>query len=457
MQSTNNLPSRYFAPAYGLGSFGPAIFILTPQVLLLFFMTETLGIPAGMAGGGLLIPKLWELISDPLIGRWSDRLQTRWGRRRPLMAVGSVMFLATFALMFSPPSFNDWRYSLAWVIAFYTLTSTAYSLFTVPYATLLAEATEDPHARTRVAAWRSGLLAIGFVLAGSLAPWLVGAGGGGEKGYAQMGILVGLIAFAGMAGAVVGTGGIPAHRPIAHPPRNMLAPFSNKAFTWLWLGFIVQMVLVSICTAMLPFYDKYWLGNKESTIPSIFAGMALLTVVTTWCWTLLSRRIGKHLAFIVATVLYAAATASLWLIMYGNVGLAFAIILFGIANAGQQLFCFAIVPDIIALQRARTGIAEEGAFTGLWIWGEKVGLAIGAGLSGLVLQLVGFQQGAGVQVLEQSETALYGILLMATLLPALVCLLSIPALLCSAKAMSGLGGRDHLSNKAQQSPGLSSG
>ncbi|RPM12944.1 MFS transporter [Pseudomonas aeruginosa] len=143
--------------------------------------------------------------------------------------------------------------------------------------------------------------------------------------------------------------------------------------------------------------------------------------------------------------------------MYGNVGLAFAIILFGIANAGQQLFCFAIVPDIIALQRARTGIAEEGAFTGLWIWGEKVGLAIGAGLSGLVLQLVGFQQGAGVQVLEQSETALYGILLMATLLPALVCLLSIPALLCSAKAMSGLGGRDHLSNKAQQSPGLSSG
>ena len=100
--------------------------------------------------------------------------------------------------------------------------------------------------------------------------WRLGlwGAGRGEKGYAQMGILVGLIAFAGMAGAVVGTGGIPAHRPIAHPPRNMLAPFSNKAFTWLWLGFIVQMVSVSICTAMLPFYDKYWLGNKESTIPA---------------------------------------------------------------------------------------------------------------------------------------------------------------------------------------------
>lgn len=435
--SSNHLPSRHFAPAYGLGSFGPAIFILTPQVLLLFFMTETLGIPAGMAGGGLLIPKLWELISDPLIGRWSDRLHTRWGRRRPLMAIGSLAFLAAFALMFAPPRFDDWHYSLAWVIAFYTLTSTAYSLFTVPYATLLAEATDDPHARTRVAAWRSGFLAVGFVLAGSLAPWLVSANGGGTAGYANMGILVGLIAFAGMASAVFGTGGIPPHQPSAQPRRrNMLAPFRNKAFSWLWLGFMVQMISVSICTAILPFYDKYWLGNKEGTIPSIFAGMALLTVLTTWCWTMLSRRMGKHRAFVLATVLYAAATASLWLVMYGPVGLVIAIALFGVANAGQQLFCFAIIPDIIALQRAETGIAEEGSFTGLWIWGEKLGLAIGSGLSGLALQLAGFQQGAGALQLEQSETALNSVLLMATVVPALVCLLSIPALLFSARAMA---------------------
>ncbi len=436
MSRSLHLPSWYFAPAYGLGSFGPAIFILTPQVLLLFFMTETLGIPAGMAGGGLLIPKIWELVSDPLIGRWSDRLNSRWGRRRPLMAIGSLAFLIAFALMFAPPSFADWRYSLAWVIAFYTLTSTAYSLFTVPYATLLAEATEDPHARTRVAAWRSGFLAIGFVLAGSLAPWLVGANGGGEQGYAQMGFLVGLIAFAGMAGAVAGTGGIPVHPPLAQPSKNMLAPFRNKAFTWLWLGFMVQMISVSISTALLPFYDKYWLGNKEGTIPSIFAGMALLTVATTWWWTLLSRRIGKHRSFVLATVLYAAATASLWLIMCGSVGLWIAIVLFGVANAGQQLFCFAIVPDIIAQQRRDTGIAEEGAFTGLWIWGEKIGLAIGTGFSGLVLQLSGFQQGAGAELLEQTENALNCILLMVALVPALVCLLSIPALLLSAKAMT---------------------
>lgn len=430
------LPSWYFAPAYGLGSFGPAIFILTPQVLLLFFMTETLDIPAGMAGGGLLIPKIWELVSDPWIGRWSDRLNSRWGRRRPLMAIGSLAFLIAFALMFAPPSFVDWHYSLAWVIAFYTLTSTAYSLFTIPYATLLAEATDDPHVRTRVAAWRSGFLAVGFVLAGSLAPWLVGATGGGEQGYAQMGILVGLVAFAGMAGAVAGTGGIPVHQLARRPSRNILAPLRNKAFTWLWLGFMVQMISVSICTALLPFYDKYWLGNKEGTIPSIFAGMALLTVATTWCWTLLSKRMGKHRAFVLATVLYAAATASLWLIMYGSIGLGIAIALFGVANAGQQLFCFAIVPDIIAQQQRDSGLAEEGAFTGLWIWGEKIGLAIGAGLGGLVLQVAGFRQGAGTQLLEQSETALHSILLMATVVPALVCLLSIPALLLSARAMN---------------------
>ncbi|MEY1661341.1 MFS transporter [Isoalcanivorax beigongshangi] len=435
-RTASGLPSRWFAPAYGMGSLGPAIFILTPQILLLFFMTEILGIPPGAAGAGILIPKLWELVFDPLLGRWSDRLNTRWGRRRPLMAVGSVVFLVAFAMMFSPPDLGDWQSTLVWVIAFYTLTCTGYSLFTVPYATLLAEVTEDPHARTKVAAWRSALLALGFLLAGALAPWLVGATGGGHEGYANMALLIGLIAFAGMASAVLGTGGSPV-KPLQPQVRSgsMLAPFRNRAFSWLWLAFVIQMISVAVSTAMLPFYDKYWLGNDPATVPTLFLGLTVLTVATTWCWTWLARNFGKHNSFVLATVLYGAATASLWLAMYGAAGFWFAIVLFGIANAGQQLFCFAIVPDIIAQQRSRTGIAEEGAFTGLWIWGEKIGLALGAGLAGLILQLAGFQQGSGTEVLEQTPLALSTVAWTVSIVPGVICLLSIPALFRSKRAM----------------------
>src|SRR5690606_11430398 len=207
--TTSGLPTRWFAPAYGMGSLGPAIFILTPQILLLFFMTEILSIPPGAAGLGILIPKIWELIFDPLLGRWSDRFNTRWGRRRPIMAVGAIVFSIAFIMMFSPPNLSNWQSTLAWIVVFYTLTSTGYSLFTVPYATLLAEVTDDPHARTRIAAWRSAILALGFLLAGAVAPLLVSSKGGSYDGYTYMSIIIALIAFAGMASAVIGTGGTP--------------------------------------------------------------------------------------------------------------------------------------------------------------------------------------------------------------------------------------------------------
>lgn len=433
--TSSGLPTRWFAPAYGMGSLGPAIFILTPQILLLFFMTEILSIPPGAAGLGILIPKIWELIFDPLLGRWSDRFNTRWGRRRPIMAVGAIVFSIAFIMMFSPPNLSNWQSTLAWIVVFYTLTSTGYSLFTVPYATLLAEVTDDPHARTRIAAWRSAILALGFLLAGAVAPLLVSSKGGSYDGYTYMSIIIALIAFAGMASAVIGTGGTPTKKSQLNVKSGaILAPFRNKAFRWLWIAFLIQMLSVALSTAMLPFYNKYWLGNDPETISKLFLGLTLLTVATTWCWTWLARSIGKHNGFVVATILYGAATASLWLAIYGPVGFWFAVILFGIANAGQQLFCFAIVPDIIAQQRQKTGVDDEGAFTGIWIWGEKIGLALGAGLAGLILQLAGFQQGSGSTVIEQqSSTALLAVALSVSILPGIICVLSLPAIIISKK------------------------
>ncbi|AOA57361.1 MFS transporter [Acinetobacter larvae] len=434
-QTASSLPTRWFAPAYGMGSLGPAIFILTPQILLLFFMTEILAIPPGAAGIGILIPKIWELIFDPLLGRWSDRLNTRWGRRRPLMAVGAVVFLMAFMMMFFAPNLAHWQSTLLWVVLFYTLTSTGYSLFTVPYATLLAEVTEDPHIRTRIAAWRSAILALGFLLAGALAPWVVATYGGDYHAYRIMAVLIALIAFTGMMSAVIGTGGIPLQQKHKRQQIALLAPFQNRAFRWLWIAFVIQMMSVALSTAMLPFYSKYWLGNDPTVVPSIFLGLTLLTVATTWCWTYLARRLGKYHSFMIATVLYGLATAALWLAIYGAAGLWFAIFIFGIANAGQQLFCFAIVPDIIAKQRQSSGIESEGAFTGLWIWGEKIGLALGAGLAGLILQVAGFRQGSGNALLEQSHGALLAVAYSVSFLAAVICVLSLPAIWLSKRYM----------------------
>ena len=258
-----------FELAYGVGSVGTAIFVIAPQILLLYFMTEALGIPPAAAGLALLFPKLVEFFTDPLIGRWSDKIQSRWGRRRPFMAVGSVFFLIGFVALFTPPDFSHWHNSLAWVLILYTLTTTAYTFFEVPYITMLSEVTDDAQVRTRVSGWRSVFLSVGFMLAGGLAPWIVQSGGADKAAFATMGLLVGLMSFAAMATTVLGTGSGRVIQRSMQSSGQLLLPLRVPAFAWLWLGFIIQMISVSVNSALLTYYNKYWLGNNDLTISKI--------------------------------------------------------------------------------------------------------------------------------------------------------------------------------------------
>lgn len=414
-----------FELAYGVGSVGTAIFVIAPQILLLYFMTEALGIPPAAAGLALLFPKLVEFFTDPLIGRWSDRIQSRWGRRRPFMAVGTVFFLVGFIALFSPPDFSHWHGSLMWVLILYTLTTTAYTFFEVPYITMLSEVTDDAQVRTRVSGWRSVFLSVGFMLAGGLAPWIVQSGGADKAAFATMGLLVGLMSFAAMATTVLGTGSGRVIQRSTQSSGQLLLPLRVPAFAWLWLGFIIQMISVSVNSALLTYYNKYWLGNNDLTISKIFLGVMTLTVLTTVLWTKLARGIGKYRGFYIATVFYALGMALFWFAKDSTLGFWLAVTVLGIANAGQQLFCFAIVPDVIAAERQRSGFAEEGAFTGIWVMGQKLGLALGAGIAGLGLHLFGFVESLAGTFTEQSDSAMFAIVLFVSVVPGIICLLSL--------------------------------
>lgn len=414
-----------FELAYGVGSIGTAIFVIAPQILLLYFMTEALAIPPAAAGLALLFPKLIEFFTDPLIGRWSDKIESRWGRRRPFMAVGSVFFLIGFIALFTPPDFSHWHGSLIWVLILYTLTTTAYTFFEVPYITMLSEVTDDAQIRTRVSGWRSVFLSLGFMLAGGLAPWIVQSGGADKAAFATMGLLVGLMSFAAMATTVIGTGAGRVIQRSAQSSGQLLLPLRVPAFAWLWLGFIIQMISVSVNSALLTYYNKYWLGNHDFTISKIFLGVMTLTILTTVLWAKLARGVGKYRGFYIATIAYALGMALFWFAKDSPLGFWLAVAVFGIANAGQQLFCFAIVPDVIAAERQRSGFAEEGAFTGIWVMGQKLGLAIGAGVAGLGLQLFGFVESLAGTFTEQSDSAMFAIVLMVSVVPGIICLLSL--------------------------------
>ncbi len=88
---------------YSLGSLGTGIISSVPSLLLLYFMTDVLGIPAGLAGVGIFVPRIWDMIFDPIMGTLSDRTRSKWGRRRPYLFFGSILSGLGFIILFSPP------------------------------------------------------------------------------------------------------------------------------------------------------------------------------------------------------------------------------------------------------------------------------------------------------------------------------------------------------------------
>ena len=128
---------------YGIGSLGTGIYSSTPGVLLLFFMTDTLGIPASLAALGVSLPKLWDMVADPIVGGLSDRTRSRWGRRRPWLLGGGLLMLVSYIFLFTVPHFASTTASLLYVAGMFTVTATAYAIFAVPYTAMAAEMSDE--------------------------------------------------------------------------------------------------------------------------------------------------------------------------------------------------------------------------------------------------------------------------------------------------------------------------
>lgn len=417
--------------AYASGSIGTAAFIIVPQLLLLFFMTDVLAVPPAWAAAALFVPKLWEFLTDPIIGAASDRLETPWGRRRPMMLIGAILFTGTFWMMFSVPDFDDWPARFLWVAILFALCTTAYTVYSVPYIAMPAEMTDGYDERTRIVSFRMVFVSIGVLLAGTLAPGIVAATGGGREGYAMMGGTFAALCGGVMLVSVIGTRSAVfttrSDRSLTAIEQVRLG-LANRPFRVLWIAFVVQMVSIAISTAVLPYFAKYQLGGGEALVTAFFLVFTLGTLASMPAWVALAGRMGKRDAFALSTVLQAiGATFLFWTPGLSPAAFLVGAAVMGVGNAGVQMFPFAMLPDVIDEDRRRTGLNREGAFTGIWIAGEKLGLAIGAAVIGLALSIARFEEGAG-SVVSQPDAALLTIRLGMSVGPAAILILSLTML-----------------------------
>ena len=415
---------------YGLGSVGTGIYNTVPGLLLLIYMTDTLGIPAWLAGLGIFVPKLWDVITDPWMGSLSDRSHSRWGRRRPWLLAGGLILPPLFVGLFSAPDFGDPMLAFAWVLGFYVLCATAYTTFSVPYIAMPAEMTDDYDAVTSLMGWRMALLTIGVLVSGALAPALVHVFGDGRSGYAGMAAVIAAALALSMIGTFFGTRKAPQReRTDTAPPfwSTFRAALSVKPFAILTAGYFFQHAGVGAVLAVVAYFARYTLEGGDLTVTILFVCLVAPAFAFMPVWVLVSKRIGKQTGFIASMLLFGLGAASLWLASPDNLVLVYVqVAVVGIGWAGTELFPFSMLPDVIAADREASGERREGAFTGLWMAIDKGSLAFGALASSLVLEAGGFVESEAGEVVTQPASAYTAIRVATALLPAVSVALSVP-------------------------------
>ena len=156
--------SRGLRINFGAGALGMAVVLNTPAGILAPFMTNFLGIGATTVATLLLASKLYDVVTDPLMGIISDRTRSRWGRRRPFLFLGGIIAAAGFALAFNPPEFAGQTPLIAFMLAALLLTYTGYTVFNIPYLAMPAEMTGSYHVRTSLMAHRIAFVNVGGLI-----------------------------------------------------------------------------------------------------------------------------------------------------------------------------------------------------------------------------------------------------------------------------------------------------
>jgi GPH family glycoside/pentoside/hexuronide:cation symporter len=402
--------SRLFG--FSLGMIGERIFRDAPALLLLIFMTNYLGIPPALAGVAIFIPKILIIFVDPMVGSFSDRLNTRWGRRRPLMLAGSLLTSLSMVLFFHVPRFAGAVPQSIYMSLIVLLGFMGYSLFSVPYLTMASEIAGGDDERRNVMSWRVVFMAIGLSIS-AFAGGLVQTLGGGLRGYAAMSWVYAGICMFTMLSTVVATRGIATARGDAERA-SVISRFrmvaANRTYMRLLLVGFGQKVGEGVGYGSFAYFCIYVVHQPLSAIGLVVLASTAGQVLAQPLWLRASRRWSGPTLYTVG-VLGWCLNLLLWLAMkdqspYWLIPLGLQA---GLSAGGFLMVTLGMLSNTMAADAAATGLNREGVYSGAWLAMEKLAFALGTLVVGVLLSAFGFLESTGGATVRQSSTAILGI------------------------------------------------
>ncbi|MEN0001003.1 MAG: MFS transporter [Pseudomonadota bacterium] len=413
---------------YGFSDLGVNILVVSSVLITFAYLTTVLGVQPGIAGALLMVAKIWDVITDPLIGRWSDATNSKMGRRRPWIMIGAIFMALGFAAMFAAPfeGTSPNMQGVYFVLAM-MFTFTAFTMVGVPYGAMTPEMTPDYHERSNLTAWRMGFGSIGLLIGGAGAPLLVGMFGGGIEGHRMMALaLIPVIALPPLL-TVWGTRQVKSINENPEPPvsfgEQLAIVRRNKPFMLIASLYLIQVGMMAQITAGLILACAYiFRAEDPNALLTVLYGLFVLSTIAAmplWLW--IGQRISKKQAYISGGILFIIGTCSIAAMSENTMPVAYLLmIIIGIGYAAYQIFPWSMLADTITYAQSYTDQPVEGLFNGYWTAFQKTGIALGPFIIGLILQAAGYVPSTDGTFPEQSETAVTALRYCISVVPALV-------------------------------------
>jgi GPH family glycoside/pentoside/hexuronide:cation symporter len=404
----------YAAPALGLAAVGIPLYVHLPK-----FYTDIVGVGVATVGFIIAAVRVFDAVSDPLLGVLSDRMRSRWGRRRPLIFVASPLLAISLLALLSPPAGATAAWFAAWMFA----TFAAWTLMTVPYEALGAELTADYDERTGILAMRDGALLLGTLVAAA-APIAVGAWLGSDGPDAQRRIfsVIGI----GYGSLLVATATWCVRRLRERPPqqakdsklrvRDVLA---NRPFRILVIAYVIGALGSNLPSALFLYYVQYVLQSSAADgFLALYLGTGVLALPL---WIPCARRFGKRRTWIASMLVNTGAFLGVYFLGPGQV-VAYGILVFlsGLGLGATLAIPSSMQADVIDYDELLSGSRREGLYVGVWSISRKLAAAVGVGAALPILAAVGYTPNVA-----QSETVVSTLRILYALVPGLCNLVAI--------------------------------
>jgi GPH family glycoside/pentoside/hexuronide:cation symporter len=385
MKSTLPLRTKLL---FSTGDLSTSIPLAILMFFQLYFLTDVAGLRPDYAGWAIGASRLWDAVNDPLFGLLSDRIRTRWGRRRALLLFGAVPLGVFFMLMWIVPALSQFWLAVYYAVTF-ILFDTAFTIVHVGYNSLTPELTSDYDERSSLNGFRmvfsiSGTL--GAIILATVLGWTITDA---RTLYLILGVGLGIISI--IPPLVVFS--ITREKPSDELPPPL--PFgealkqtlSNQPFRMVMGLYLLSWTTASIIAAVLLYFANYYLRipDQANYFVLVAQGSAILFIPVI---VKISQRLDKRRAFMIGSITWVFVLLGISAIRADQVGLAYvlaALAGFGIATA--YVVPWSMVPDVVEYDEVRTGQRREGSYyafasffqklaTGLALWGMGQALAL---------------------------------------------------------------------------------